>query len=69
MKDLIMKKNYIKPTMNVVELHTEALMSLSVKVDTTPYTGEAGAKEMEMKNPNLWDNSNEMWAMEDEEDK
>jgi len=44
-------------------------MSLSVKVDTTPYTGEAGAKEIEVKNPNLWDNSNEMWAMEDEEEK
>ena len=69
MKDLIMKKNYIKPTMNVVELHTEALMSLSINTNTTPYNGDAGAKEIELKNPNLWDNSNEMWAMEDEEDK
>lgn len=68
MKDLIMKKNYIKPTMSMVELHTENLMALSVKVDTTPYSGEAGAKEIEVKNPNLWDNSKDMWAMEDEEE-
>ena len=26
------------------------------------------AKEVEVKNPDLWDNSNEMWALEDEEE-
>lgn len=70
MKDLIMKKNYIKPTTSMVVLHSQSsLLTLSAHTSTDPYGGEAGAKEIEVKNPNLWDNSNEMWAMEDEEDK
>lgn len=44
MKDLIMKKNYIKPTMSMVELHTESPMALSVNTNETPYDGTAGAK-------------------------
>lgn len=44
MKDLIMKKNYIKPTMSMVELHTESPMALSVNTNETPYNGTAGAR-------------------------
>ena len=64
-----MKKNYIKPAMYMVELHTGNLMSLSVNTSSTTYDGDAGAKEIEINNPNLWDNSKKMWAMEDEEEK
>ena len=39
-----MKKNYIKPAMSMVELHTESPMALSVNTNETPYNGTAGAR-------------------------
>lgn len=63
-------KKYIKPTINVCLIGSIQMIAASGDI----LSGNTGsgftplAKEVEVKNPDLWDNSNEMWAEEEEED-
>ena len=63
-------KKYIKPTINICFIR--GIQMIAASGDILSGTTGSGftplAKEVEVKNPDLWDNSNEMWALEDEEE-
>lgn len=63
-----MKTNYIKPTTSMVVLHSQSsLLTLSAHTSTDPYSGEAGIKEIEINDVNLWDKNRKGWEDEEEE--
>lgn len=63
-------KKYIKPNTEIQNI--ELVQMIAASGDILSGTTDSGftplAKEVEVKNPDLWDNSNEMWALEDEEE-
>jgi len=66
-------KEYIEPRIEVMAIAYHAvLMEPSLPIDDGNPTGPAksrGFDFIEKKvDPDLWDNSNEMWALEDEEE-
>ena len=67
-------KEYIEPRMEVIAIAYHAvLMEPSLPIDNGDPTHPAKSRgfdfiEKEVKNPDLWDNSNEMWALKDEEE-
>ncbi len=63
-------KKYIKPTINICFIGGIQMIAASGDIlgGTTGSGFTPLAKEVEVKNPDLWDNSNEMWALEDEEE-
>lgn len=63
-------KKYIKPTINICFIGGIQMIAASGDIlsGTTGSDFTPLAKEVEVKNPDLWDNSNEMWALEDEEE-
>lgn len=63
-------KKYIKPTINICFIGSIQMIAASGDIlsGTTGSGFTPLAKEVEVKNPDLWDNSNEMWALEDEEE-
>lgn len=63
-------KKYIKPTINICFIGSIQMIAASGDIlsGTTGSGFTPLAKDVEVKNPDLWDNSNEMWALEDEEE-
>ena len=63
-----MKRQYIKPSTNMAVLHSQShLLALSAHTSTDPYGGEAGVKEVEIHDVNLWDKNRKGWEDDEEE--